>query len=66
MAARAPTLPKDAEFLTVPEAAALLRVHPDTVRGWLRDGKLRGTRAPSDIGKPRWRILRSDLARLGG
>jgi excisionase family DNA binding protein len=29
-------------FLTVQEAAEQLRVHPQTVRLWLRDGKLRG------------------------
>jgi excisionase family DNA binding protein len=29
-------------FLTVQEAAEQLRVHPQTVRLWLREGKLRG------------------------
>jgi len=29
-------------FITVQEAAEQLRVHPQTVRLWLRDGKLRG------------------------
>jgi excisionase family DNA binding protein len=53
--------------LTVPEAADALRLHPSTVRRWLREGHLQGTR----MGKA-WRIpwravfredgtLRSDL-----
>ena len=29
-------------FITVQEAAERLRVHPQTVRLWLREGKLRG------------------------
>jgi excisionase family DNA binding protein len=29
-------------FITVQEAADQLRVHPQTVRLWLREGKLRG------------------------
>ena len=29
-------------FMTVQEAAEQLRVHPQTVRLWLREGKLRG------------------------
>jgi len=29
-------------FITVQEAAEQLRVHPQTVRLWLREGKIRG------------------------
>jgi len=29
-------------FITVEEAAELLQIHPQTVRLWLRNGKLRG------------------------
>jgi excisionase family DNA binding protein len=29
-------------FITVPEAAEQLQVHPQTIRAWLRSGKLRG------------------------
>ncbi len=32
----------DERWYTVEEIAQLLKVHPDTVRGWLRDGRLRG------------------------
>lgn len=31
----------EVEFLTVSGAAAVAKVHPSTVRGWLRDGRLR-------------------------
>jgi len=54
------TVPDD--LLTVPELAARLRVTPETIRRWLREGKLRGRR----LGGPRmgWRIAPSELARL--
>lgn len=32
------------DFLSVPEAAALLRVSPDTVRDWIREGRVRAWR----------------------
>jgi excisionase family DNA binding protein len=46
--------------LTVPEVAARLRVTPETVRRWLRDGELRGVRF-SDRGG--WRVLSSEVER---
>ena len=49
-------------FLTVREAADRLRVHPQTVRLWLRQGKIRG----SLIGgtKSGYRIPESEILRL--
>ena len=44
------------KMLTVGEIAEELRVHPETVRQWIRDGEL----IAIDISKE-YRILRSDL-----
>jgi len=44
------------ETLTVEDVAAELRVHPDTVRTWIRSGEL----VAVDIGRE-YRIYRSDL-----
>jgi excisionase family DNA binding protein len=33
------------EFLTIEEVAERLRVKPDTVRAWLRQGRLQGIKA---------------------
>ena len=44
------------KMLTVEEIAEELRVHPETVRQWIRDGEL----IAIDISKE-YRILRSDL-----
>jgi len=32
------------DFLTVTEAATIVRVHPETMRDWLRTGKIRGVK----------------------
>jgi excisionase family DNA binding protein len=45
------------DLLTVEEAAARLRVKPNTVRDWLREGRLRGVK----FARGRWRIRTSDL-----
>ena len=50
----------DEEFLTVAEAAMLLRVAPSTVRRWIRQGDVLAHR----IGSRRVALRRSDLARL--
>jgi excisionase family DNA binding protein len=50
--------------LTVKEVAALLRVDDETVRTWLRLGKLRGRRLGSGSGGSPWRIPRSELEKL--
>ena len=44
------------ELLTVQEAADYLKVHPETIRIWLRDGKMKGVKAGYD-----WRIYKADL-----
>lgn len=32
------------EYLTLPEVARMLKVHPNTLRNWDKDGTLRATR----------------------
>lgn len=44
---------------TPEEAAEILKVIPYTVRKWLRDGKIKGTK----LGRM-WRISESELKRL--
>jgi excisionase family DNA binding protein len=49
-------------LLTVAEVAARLRVHPETVRRWLAQGRLEGVRpGGTKIG---WRIPESALERF--
>lgn len=50
------------QFLTVTEAARLLRVHPETLREWLRAGELRGLRLGH--GRGVWRVPSAELERL--
>ncbi len=49
-------------LLTVAEVAERLRTHPETVRIWLRQGKLRGRR----LGGTRlgWRVSEAELERF--
>ena len=47
--------------LTVEEVAERLQVHPETVRRWLRDGKLQGTRLGRRAG---WRITEAEYQRF--
>lgn len=49
-------------FITVEEAAELLRIHPQTVRLWLRQGKLRGRLIGGR--KSGYRIPASEIDRL--
>ncbi len=52
----------DDRLLTVAEVAELLRLNPETVRRWLRQGRLPGTSLGSDRGG--WRVRESDVQRL--
>ena len=47
------------ELMTVEEVAALLRLDPQTVRKWLREGKLPGFRLGSK--QAGWRVRRSEV-----
>jgi excisionase family DNA binding protein len=49
------------EYLTVAEVAGRLKVDPETVRVWLRAGKLQGTQLSRAAG---WRIPESEVERL--
>lgn len=49
------------ELLTVPEVAARLKLKPETVRRWLRAGKLKGI-VFSDRGG--WRVAQSEVQRF--
>lgn len=46
------------DYLTVEQVAEELRVHRETVRRWLREGRFRGAVQP---GGRHWRIPRSAL-----
>ena len=47
------------EWLTVQEAADRMKVHPETIRVWLRDGRLRGTQPINK--RVGWRIAASEV-----
>ena len=50
------------ELLTVAEVAKRMKVHPETVREWLRTGRMRGYRpGGSKLG---WRIRVSEIERF--
>lgn len=42
----------DQRYLTIKQAAVQLRVHPETLRKWVRQGKLAGTIDRLHIGNP--------------
>jgi excisionase family DNA binding protein len=50
----------DEEYLTVAEAATLLRVAPSTIRRWIREGDVPAHR----IGRRRLALKRTDLSNL--
>ena len=50
------------QLLTVQDVAARLKITPETVRRWLRTGKLRGALPGGD--KMGYRIAEGEVARL--
>lgn len=50
------------KLLTVGEVAQRLRMRPETVRVWLREGRLRGTRLRAD--KLGWRVPEAEVERV--
>jgi excisionase family DNA binding protein len=52
----------DGELLKVAQAADKLQVDPETVRRWLRDGRIRGINLGT--GKGGWRIRSNELERF--
>jgi excisionase family DNA binding protein len=52
-------------MLKVSEVAARLQMHQETVRSWLRDGKLRGVRLGGErADRLGWRIPESEVERV--
>ena len=49
------------DYLTVDDVAKRLKVHPGTVKRWLREGKLGGFLVNDRTG---WRVSEEDLARF--
>jgi excisionase family DNA binding protein len=54
----------DEPIMTVPEVAERLRMNPETIRVWLRDGRLRGVRPGGK--RAGWRIPESEVRRILG
>jgi excisionase family DNA binding protein len=50
--------PEDDPWLTVPQVSQELKLHPATVRAWVKSGRLAAARAGRT-----WRIRRSDVDR---
>lgn len=49
-------------FLKVQEVADLLRMNPETIRVWLREGRLRGVRPGGK--RAGWRVPESEVRRI--
>jgi excisionase family DNA binding protein len=49
-------------LLTVPEVAERLRLHPDTVRRWLREGRMHGVMMGGRAGG--YRVRESEVERV--
>jgi excisionase family DNA binding protein len=57
MAENRPT-PDEDPWLTVPQVSAELKIHPATVRAWVKNGRLAAAR----VGRA-WRVRRSEVDR---
>lgn len=51
----------DDELLTVQDVAARIKVNPETVRRWLRTGRMKGTLLGDRAG---WRVPASEIPRF--
>ena len=51
---------KEVRYLSVKEVSAILKVDPQTIKRWIRMGKLKAFKAGS-IGSSRYKILESDF-----
>ena len=51
-------VPGDDPWLTVPQVSAELKIHPATVRSWVKSGRLAAVR----VGRT-WRVRRSEVDR---
>ncbi|HEV2107657.1 MAG TPA: helix-turn-helix domain-containing protein [Thermomicrobiales bacterium] len=49
------------QLWTVEEASARLRIHPESLRRWLREGKVAGYRLSRRAG---WRVPEEEIQRL--
>jgi excisionase family DNA binding protein len=49
------------EWYTTDEVAKLLKVHPESVRRWLRTGEMRGSQLGDRTG---WRVSREEVGRF--
>jgi excisionase family DNA binding protein len=52
---------QESELLTVEQVAEYLKVHPETVRKWLRAGEMAGINLGGAAG---WRVTPSDLEKF--
>lgn len=52
-------MPEQDELLTVDQVARRLQVHPETIRRWIRDGRLKAVKL-----SPGFRIRESEVERL--
>lgn len=50
-------------FYTVDKIAKLLDVHPNSVRNWINDGKLKAFR-PTDDGSSKYKIRKEDFEKF--
>ena len=55
-------MPDDQEVLTVKEAAARLKLNPETIRRWIKSGHIRAVSLGSD--RAGFRIPESEVTRL--